>query len=168
MRPKRMIHPEGRPAKAATKRSTPDQIGKGNRRHISVTENPPAPAKKRGMSRITKTPVKRRTASVHDYEQEQKPACLSGSRNDSPGSERFDDSDKFCRLLGKSRRETFTHLLNPHLCMDMSGGLYGAVGQIRLKIKLRHLPLLEVSLSCAFLLLCRPCWPWRCSTVYPG
>ena len=40
--------PEGRPAKAATKRSAPDQIGKGTRRHISVTEIPPAPTKKRG------------------------------------------------------------------------------------------------------------------------
>jgi hypothetical protein len=54
--------PEGRPAKAATKRSAPDQIGKGNRRRISVTENPPAPAKKRGTSRTTKTPCKEKNS----------------------------------------------------------------------------------------------------------
>ena len=71
-------------------------------------------------------------------------ACFSGSRNGSPRSERFDDSDKFRPLLGKSRRETFTHLLNLHSCIDMAGSLYGALGQIRLKIKLHPLPSLEV------------------------
>ena len=117
--------PDGRPAKAATKRSAPDQIGKGNRRHISVTENPPAPTKKRGPQRPL---VKRRTASIHDDEQEEKLTCFSGSRNDSPGSERFDDSDKFLQLLGKSRRKTFTHLLNPQSYINMTGRLYGALG----------------------------------------
>ena len=90
-----------------------------------------------------KAPVKRSRASIHDYEQEQKLACLSGSRNDSPGSERFDDSDKFRQLLGKSRRETFTHLLNPQSYIDMTGSLYGALSQIRLKTESRHLPSLE-------------------------
>ena len=47
--------PEGRPAKAATGRSAPEKIGKENGRHISITENPLAPAKKRGTSRTTKT-----------------------------------------------------------------------------------------------------------------
>jgi hypothetical protein len=105
---------EEQSAKAATKSSTSVQNQKGNGKRTPATENPPVPTKKRATSRTPKTPVKRRAAPVTDYEQEDTLAPLSTSKNDAPRSERFEDSDKFFQLLGRSRSEIFDCQLTPN------------------------------------------------------
>ena len=107
------ITPEERPAKAAPKRSVSVRNGKGNRRRTPVTGNPPPAPKKRGTSQTPRTPVKRRAAPVSDDEQEVTLAPLSTSKNEVPGSELFEDSEKFFQLLGRSSSETFDCQLKP-------------------------------------------------------
>jgi hypothetical protein len=96
------ITPEEQSVKAVTKKGARVQSGKVNGRPTSVTENTPAPTKRRGTSRTPKTPVKRRPVPVTDEEQEDSPASLFASKDGVPGSELFEDSDKFFRLLGRS------------------------------------------------------------------
>ena len=128
--------PEEKPAKE-TKKATRVQNGKGNGRCIPVTENsPPAPIKKRGTIRTPKTPVKKRPVSVIEDAQEDTPAFLFASKNSAPGPELFEDSDKFFQLLGRSRSKAPTVGQTPKSYIDMAVSLYGALGQIKLKIKL--------------------------------
>lgn len=127
--------PEERPPKAATQRAASVQNGNGNGQHIPASGNPhPAPKKKRGTRQTPRTPVERR--AVIDDEQEVTLASLSTSKIEVPGSELFEGSDKFFQLLGRSSSETSDCqlTLEPHI--DMAVSLFGALGQIKLKIKL--------------------------------
>ena len=110
---KAAITPEDKPGKAAKKKGARAPSGKGTGRRTPITENsPPAPTKKRGTSRTPKTPVKRRAVPVPDDEQENTPTYLSTSKNGVPGSELFEDSDKFFQLLGGSLSKAFDCRLN--------------------------------------------------------
>ena len=108
--------PEEKPAKAATKKGTRNQCGKGNGRSIPVTENSlPAPTKKRGTSRTLKTPVKRRAIPVSEDEQEDTPSFPFTSKKGELGPELFEDSDKFFQLLGRSRSKAPDCWLNSQI-----------------------------------------------------
>lgn len=132
------VTPEELRVKAATKTAVSVQNENRNGRHTPATGNPPpAPKKRRGISLTPKTPVKRRAAPVIDDEQEVTPVSLSTSKKEAPGSGLFEDSDKFFQLLGRSSSEpSDCQLKTLGSYIDMAVSLFGALGEIKLKIKL--------------------------------